>query len=110
MSKIQASPNMSQVKPEELQRFLDIFCNSVTDTVNGKLDFATNFNCKLINMIFTAALTNTTALHGLGRVPAGYIITGLSAQMILSDGTSQSTASALILQSSAAGTARLLVY
>ncbi|MES1988817.1 MAG: hypothetical protein V4440_12475 [Pseudomonadota bacterium] len=110
MSKIQASANMSQVTPDQLQRFLDIFCSNVVDTVNGKLDFATNFNAKFLNVTFTTALTNTTAIHGLGRVPSGYIIVGLSAQMIVSDGTSQSTASAIVLQSSIAGTARLLVY
>jgi hypothetical protein len=111
MSNISASTDFSHLKDEaELKKYLDMFGQNVVSVVNGKLDFQTNFNAKLISITFTAALSDTQVLHGLGRSPSGYIVTGLSAQMIVSDGTVANTTSVLTLQSSAAGTAKLLVY
>jgi len=110
MSSIKASDDMSQVPPEQLQRFLDILAKDIVSTVNGKLDFQTNFNCTLISVPFTAANTQQAILHGLGRVPVGYIKTRASANMEVFDGTSGNTSNVLYLQASAPGTVGLLIY
>ena len=110
MSKIQASTGIAQVKPEEVQRFVDLFCQDVTRVVNGNLDFATNFNAKALSVNFSAANTDVAVAHGLGRVVVGYVQTGASAAMSLYDGSKASTSSTLYLRSSATGTARILVY
>ncbi len=110
MSNITASSDMTQCKPEELAKFLDIFCQDVADTVNGKLDFTTNFNCKLISVTFGAAGVSTSAVHGLGRVPSGYIVTGASAATAVYNSTVANTASTINLIASAAATVGLLVF
>ena len=110
MSSITASVEMDQAKPEELAKFLTLFSQDVVAQVNGKLDFQTNFNCKLISVTFSAANTNVSASHGLGRIPAGYIVTSSSASANVFNGTSGHTTSVINLQASAAATVGLLVY
>ncbi len=110
MSRIQASTDMTQVKPEELARYIDLFFQEVVRTVNGKLDFATNINCKLLSMTFSAANADTTVSHGLGRVPAGYIVTSASAATSVYDGSISNTSSDLTLRASVAATVGLLVF
>lgn len=110
MSKITASPKLAQVEAEDLQRFADIFCSDVVDKVNGKLDFQTNFNGKIVTIVFTGSGVQSSVEHGLGRVPAGYITITQTTAMSLYNGTSTNTASTLYLMSNASGTATLLVF
>lgn len=110
MSKISASPDISQVKPEELARFVDIFCHDVVQKVNGDLDFQNNINCKLVSIPFAAANTEASVSHGLGRVPTGYLVYGATAAMSVYNGVSTNTAALLYLRASAVGTANLIVF
>ncbi len=110
MSNITASTDMTQCRPEELAKFLDLFCQDVVNTVNGKLDFATNLNTKLISITFGAANTNTAVAHGLGRVPSGYIVTSASAATSVYTGSVPTSTSLLNLMASAAATVGLLVF
>ncbi len=110
MSNITASTDMTQCKPEELAKFLDIFCQDVVNVVNGNLDFSTNFNAKLISITFGAANTNTPVNHGLSRVPAGYIVTSATAATSVYNSTVPNTTSVLNLMASAAATVGLLVF
>ncbi len=110
MSSIQASTDMTQVKPEELAKFIDLFCQDVAETINGKLDFTTNFNCKLLSITFGAAATDTGVVHGLGRVPIGYIVTSASAATSVYSGSVSSSSTSLVLRASAAATVGLIVF
>lgn len=110
MSSISASTDMTQCKPEELTKFIDLFCQDVVDTVNGKLDFTTNFNCKLLSITFGSADTDTGIAHGLGRVPAGYIVTGASAATSVYNGSVSSSSTSLVLRASVAATVGLIVF
>lgn len=110
MSKITASPKLAQVEPAEFQRFADIFAGDVVDKVNGKLDFATNFNSKFATVVFSGAGVQASVEHGLDRVPAGYIVYGQTTAMSIYNGTSTNTASTLYLLSNASGTANLIVF
>src|SRR5882757_2772220 len=105
MSSIVVSPNIAQVKPEEVRRFVDLFCTDVARVVNGGLDFKTNFNAQTISVTFSAANSSQAFGHGLGRIPIGYIQVGSTAAMNVFDGTSKNTTGTINLQSSAAGTA-----
>ena len=109
MSNITASTDITQVTPELLPKFVDLFFQSVKSTVNGNLDFATNFNCKLISVVFSAANANTLVNHGLGRTPAGYIITGASAATSVYNGTG-TNATKIGLMASSPATVGLIVY
>lgn len=110
MSRITASADIDQVKPDEVARFTDLFCQNVVSVLNGGLDFASNFNAQTLTLTFPAANVNTTFNHGLKRIPIGYISTGRTSALIVYDGALAHTASVLNLQASAVGTVRLLVY
>lgn len=108
--KLTASESLQQVKPEELGRYADIFCQDVVQVVNGGLTFGDNFNAKTLSVTFPSANGTVAVIHGLGRVPAGYMVQSLTANMVIFNGTSGNTAQTLYLQASAAGTASILVY
>lgn len=110
MSSITASSDIDRVKPEDLPRWTSICLENIISTVNGKLDFQTNFNQKTVSVSFSAADTDTAVSHGLGRAVTGYILVGASAAMSLYDGSSGGTDQVLYLKSSATGSARILLY
>lgn len=110
MSKLTASYEFDRVKPEEMPRILELFGEQVTTTVNGQLDFFTNFNCKALTITFGAANVDVSAIHGLGRVPVGYLVYSRNASMVVYDGSVEWSASLLSLRASAAGTAKLIVF
>ncbi len=110
MSKITASTDLSQVTPQDLPRFADIFAKDVAQVINGNLDFTTNFVCAFVNITFGVIDTNTAVSHPLGFVPNGYIRVSGTANSVIYDGTLANTNTQLILRCSALGTARLLVF
>lgn len=110
MSSIKAPHEMTNLSPDELQKHVEILGDDLVRTINGKLDFQTNFNAKAVSAVFTAASTDTAVVHGLGRVPIGYLKTSQSVAMSVFNGTTRWTATTIYLQSSVAGTAGLLIY
>ncbi len=110
MSSITASTNFTLVTGKDLDDFVSVFAEDVIHIVNGGLDFDTNFNAKEISFNFTAADVDTSAGHGLGRVPTRYIVTSASAAMAIYTATLASTSSTMYLKSSAIGTATVLIY
>ncbi len=111
MSKVTASSDIDNVKPEEVARFVDIALQDIIATVNGKLDFAANFNAKEVTVIFTAANTDTAAVHGLGRVATRYILTSSNVALnVIYTGAAAGTSSTMYLKSSVVGTATILIY
>lgn len=110
MSKVTASYEFQACKPEDMPRFLTLFGEQVSRTLNNGLDFETNFNSKTVSITFSAANTDVIVAHGLGRLPVGYIVVGLSASLTVYDGVGANTTSNLVLRANATGTARLLVY
>lgn len=110
MSKLSASYEFQACPTADLPRFLTLFGEQVARILNNGLDFETNFNSKLVSLTFSSANVDTSVAHGLGRVPSGYIIIGLSADLTVYDGIGTNTTTNLFLRASATGTARLLVY
>ncbi len=110
MSRITVTTDMTQCKPEELAKFLDHFCQNVEQVINGRLDFSTNLNCKLISITFSTANLSVPLDHGLGRVPAGYIVTSASAATSVYDSPVANTTSTINLMASAPATVGLLVF
>lgn len=107
--KITASPDVDRVKPEELARYTSIFLSQVVEKFNKNLNFTDDFSGNIINVTFSSANVDVASIHGLGRVPSGYIILGASAAMSVYDGASANTSSLIYLRSSAAGVAKVLV-
>lgn len=110
MSKVQASVDLATLKPEDFQRYATMALEDIVRQVNGGLDFTSNFSGRLLSVTFSASATDTALAHGLGRVPTGYIITSLSASMVVYSGSAAWTNSSIYLRASAAGTAGVLVF
>lgn len=79
------------------------------DNIAGKADLLNNVNVQVITIVFPSA-TTVAAAHTLGSVPRGYIKAGASAAMSLSNGNQPNTASTIYIASSAAGTAKVMVF
>lgn len=108
MSKITAAPDVSNVKADELQRFVSIWIKNAHDIINGGLDLG-NFRAQTLSVTFTAANTDTTVSHNLGRVPVGYLVTSSNAAIVVYDGSVTNTESALYLRASGTGTVQVVV-
>ena len=109
MSSITAAPDLTQVSQADLARFLSIFLANVVQTVNGNLDFTSNFGYKLLSVNFPVANTNVLTAHGLGRVPNGYIITGASAATVVYNGSGTNSTN-IGLMVNVAATVGLLLF
>lgn len=95
---------------EELKRYLTKSMTDIMGVINGGIDFGENVRTSLISVAFGGANTTVQSGHGLGRVPAGYIVAGLSANMVVFNGSGTNTDKLIYLQASAAGTASVLVF
>jgi hypothetical protein len=110
MSRVTASTDFKKLAKDDLETYLQRWAEDVTNKVNGQLDFETNINGKFVEIVFLGANQDFTATHGLGRVPQGYSIVGLTSAMIIYDGTTPNTVDTITLRASATGTARIFVY
>lgn len=108
--KFSASTAIDRQDDENVKRFTSLALDQIQQILNNGIMFSDNFDAKQLNVTFSAANTDTAAIHGLGRVPGGYVLVGANAAMSVYDGASASTSQVLYLKSSATGTARLLVY
>ena len=111
MSKITRETNLDLVQEDDKRwNFLAQFLDNVKELLNNGLKFSDNFDAKNVSAVFSAANTDTSVSHGLGRVPSGYIVTSISASMVVYTGTAAWTSSTISLKASAAGTAALMVF
>lgn len=108
--KLSASTDIDRQDPEDVKRFTNIALEQIKQMLNNGLLISDNFNAKQLNITFSVANVDQAAIHGLGRVPTGYIVIGTTTALNVYDGASTSTSQVLYLRSSATGTARLVVY
>lgn len=108
--KINASTAIAQVKPEEVQRFVDIALSQIVQAINGRLTLLDNFDSQILTVTIPTANVDVAVSHGLGRVPQYYVCLGSLAATTLYDGSSANTASTLYLRATVATTARVWVF
>ena len=108
--KFTGTTSIAQVKPEEVQRFVDIALSQIVQILNGRITPADNFDCNILSISFSAANTEVGTPHTLGREPAGYYCIGSTDATTLYDGSSANTARLIYLRATAATTARVLVF
>lgn len=112
MSLIQASSDIYNLpEGKELTRYIQLFLQNVSETVNGNLEFGINLKTKVVTVVFGQANVSVAVPHGLGKVPQGYILAGKSASGVnVFDGTGKNTVNLYYLQSSSAGTAKIIFF
>lgn len=107
--KVRASPDVSNLPDlDQVKRFATIVLREITDVLNGQITFVDNIRQEIHSVTFDAADTDVSVSHGLGRVPTGVVVLGLTAAMIVYDGSTGNTVDAVYLRSSATGTARVM--
>lgn len=109
--KLKVAQDLSNIKdPEDLQRFLSNTTGQIVSALDGSLSLSDNLNGEFLNFSFVTSNTDTTVTHSLGRVPAGYIVTSNNSNKTIYDGSTNNTASYLVLRASGAGTASIYVF
>jgi hypothetical protein len=78
--------------------------------VNGKISFSDNFDGRIASAAFTSMGVDTQVVHGLNRIPVGYIVCKANAPLSVYDGSRASDNNNIYLRSSAVGTANILVF
>jgi hypothetical protein len=111
MSKLTRSTNFTQLEEiEELKKFLALFGEEVVLTINGRLDFETNFACQLVRVTFSAASTDTAVAHSLGRVPTGFLLYYLDSPVAIYNGATANTSTTFYLRASNPATAKVILF
>lgn len=107
--RLTASPDVDRVEADQAPRYTSMFLTQVVEALNNNLNFTDNFNAKTVTVTISQANTDTAVIHGLGRVPSGYIILGSTAATQVYDGAGANTAQLLYLRASAVAQVRILV-
>ena len=111
MGKIKVPQTLDNLKEfEDFRRFASLLFNQIVDTVNGNVDIVDNLRASLLSCNFPASGTEYQFNHGLNRIPRGYIVTKRNVALTVFDGNSANTKEFIYLQSSAVGTASVLVF
>ena len=108
--KFTESTDIDHVEPEEAPRYTQRALDNIESILNNGILFSDNFNAKLLTVTFSTANVDVATIHGLGRVPGGYLQVGSNAASIAYDGASANSSSLLYLRASAAAQIRILVY
>jgi len=95
---------------EDLRKYTGQILDQVVIAINGKISLNENLDSAILSVEFPSANLTIAAKHTLGRVATNYILVGSSAPMSLFDSATKNEENVLYVQSSAAGTARVLVF
>lgn len=94
----------------DLRKHVSETMAEITQVINGKLSFSDNFDGRIVSTSFAGVNTDTQLVHGLNRLPIGYVVTKASAPLNVYDGTRASDNNNIYLRSNAVGTANILVF
>lgn len=93
---------------EEVRTILTRLIQDVAGILNRGIRIGDQYPGNVQSVTFTGAGVEVQVLHGLGRVPDGYLVLSRSASVIIYDGASANTDSIGFLRASGAGTATVL--
>ncbi len=100
----------NQTDPKEIQRYTAVSLQSVINAINGGLNFGENIQGTFRGATFTGAGNEQGIVHGLGRVPVGYLVVGRSTGVTIYNGENANTSSVLYLRSTGAGTINVFTF
>ena len=107
--KIQASPDISNIKDEEIKRFATIVLAQIVGAVNGNLTIQDNILGQQASVSFVSANTDTAISHTLNRQVTQYLVLNRSTNMVIYDGATAANNTTVYLKSSAIGTATVFL-
>ena len=113
MSEIGASiifPKPRDRADEDLFNVLSEFTDDVIKILNKGILFSDNVDCELVDYTSNGTPdTEDTVVHGLGRVPVGFLVYSLDKAGIIYDGGTANTAVNLYLKCSVATVASKII-
>jgi len=108
--KLDAIQDIGNVKDwEQLKRFSQRIYEQISDILNGGATFGDNMSASIQALTFDAANKESVLKHNLGRVPIGFITISKSVDMNLFNGPTAWSNENIYIQSSAAGTATVII-
>lgn len=111
MSKVTQDTSVDRfTDPNESFRFCSQLFDQIVRLINGGLGLVDNFDGKMHTLTFSSANTDTALVHGLGRVPSGYLVVRRSANMTVYDGANAWTPANAYLRASSAGSITVFVF
>lgn len=111
MSSVTAVSDFSNLQEWQLlQRYVSMWADDVTNQLNGGIDFSSNVRCRIIDVVFPTANVEQLIIHSLGKAPIGYILVKSNLAVVIYDGTTTNTSSALYLKANAASTCRIMIF
>lgn len=111
MPRIKVPQTLSQTKTfEELRKYVSQMTDQLLPAFNGNISLVDNASTMTIQVTFPGANTEVGTLHGLGRVPNGYIVVGRTSTISVFNGTTPNTTTNIYLQASGAGIATVMVF
>lgn len=84
--------------------------SAILQVLNGEITFNDNCKTTFLTVVFNSANVQQSLVHGLNKIPMGYILVGSKVATQLYDGTTPSSAQAIYLKSTVATTARVLIF
>ncbi len=96
---------------EQLGRYVQVAFDDIQSVINGNIEFNQNIGAKQIDCSFLTANADFTFSHGLGRIPQGFFVVGLSVASIIYNGAAKNTTDLIYLRASVAPVnAKVMVY
>lgn len=104
-------PNLSNVGSwEDLRRFVSIAMDDIADNLNGNVTFSGNIKNKIVEVVIGASNTEFRVNHKLGYIASNYVLVSTTTAMSLYSSTTAFDENNIYLKSSAAGTAKIMVF
>jgi hypothetical protein len=109
--KLKVPLSVNNVKTwEDLRRFASFTLDEIVSAINGKLSLKDNLSGEYRTVVFTAANADTKIEHSLSYVPSGYIVTALSAGVIVYTGSTEWSGSNIYLKATNTAQATLFIF
>ena len=109
--KIQTVSISNAASIEDLRKHVSSSMSSVTQAVNGNLNFKDNIASAMVQVTFPDANVQISVGHKLGFVPSGYsVIRSSSPGLVVHDGTTPWNTSYIFVAANQAGAVTLLIF
>lgn len=110
MSKISQFSDLSNLKDQAFATFTSRVVRDIVNTVNGNLDFLSNFRCTFIEGTFVAGV-ELAITHDLGMVPTGKLVYYQTAADVVTDSVSNpATETTIYLLCASSGIAKMILF
>lgn len=111
MSKVKSASDLGSLPTfEALRRWVSVYLQELSQIINGSLEFGVNIKGAFFDVSFEAANTEVRIAHGFGRIPQGYFVTNLNADVVIYNNGTLWDTTYVYLKSSGVADATLFIF